>query len=387
MTGHRRRARRELLAELEPLHARVRAATAARRPVPVFYPIWRGPWMTINADTYVHDLLALCGAANVFADRAERYPTVTLDEMAAHRPEVILLPDEPFRFRRAHLADFAAYPDVPAVRGRAHPSGRRQAVHLARAAAGATRCARCPRSSRSPVPEACPRCGFTDVTGERCPRCGVFVTAFRASLEAMRRGPVPRGRRDPAATPPPQRPRPRHPRGPRPRRALRRWRRPRPRGRPGEPPTHVPRLGRRAGRAGRHQRAADLADARRLLLLGQDAHAAVRARRDRARGRSLRLPRHGRELLVGFARGVGVVLLPVLLLSVLPTVYSAPAAGAALAVDAAVDARSAPDAGGDGGRAALPPQPHVVAWHPLLVPRPRPGLRAALRRGQRAQLR
>jgi len=112
----------EILAELEPLQARVRAAaTAGRRPVPVFYPIWRGPWMTINADTYVHDLLAVCGAASIFADRPERYPTVTLDEVAALRPEVILLPDEPFRFRRAHVADFDAYPDVPAVRdGRIH---------------------------------------------------------------------------------------------------------------------------------------------------------------------------------------------------------------------------------------------------------------------------
>jgi ABC-type Fe3+-hydroxamate transport system substrate-binding protein len=110
-----------LLAELEPLHARVRAASARRRPVPVFYPIWRDPWMTIGRDTYIHDLLAVCGAANVFADRAERYPTITLDEMAARRPEVILLPDEPFRFRRAHLADFAPHTDVPAVRdGRLH---------------------------------------------------------------------------------------------------------------------------------------------------------------------------------------------------------------------------------------------------------------------------
>ena len=89
--------------------------------MPVFYPIWREPWMTIGPDTYIHDLLAVCGAANVFADRAERYPTVTLDEMAARRPEVIVLPDEPFRFRRAHLADFAPYTDVPAVRaGRLH---------------------------------------------------------------------------------------------------------------------------------------------------------------------------------------------------------------------------------------------------------------------------
>ena len=110
-----------ILADLEPLHARVRATTARRRPVPIFYPIWRTPWMTVNADTYIHDLLAVCGAANVFGDRPARYPTVTLDEVAARRPEVIVLPDEPFRFRRAHLQDFAPYADVPAVRaGRIH---------------------------------------------------------------------------------------------------------------------------------------------------------------------------------------------------------------------------------------------------------------------------
>lgn len=107
--------------ELEALHAGVQAAWGARAPVRVFYPIWRNPYMTIGRDTYIHDMLRVCGGANVFADRQERYPTITLDEMAGHRPEVILLPDEPFRFRRAHLEDFAPYRDVPAVRdGRIH---------------------------------------------------------------------------------------------------------------------------------------------------------------------------------------------------------------------------------------------------------------------------
>ena len=119
VTGAREGAR-VLLDTLEPLYAAVRARTAARPPVSVFYPIWREPWMTIGADTYVHDLLATCGGANVFADRT-RYPTTTLEEVAARRPEVILLPDEPFRFRRVHLRDFDAYPAVPAVRdGRVH---------------------------------------------------------------------------------------------------------------------------------------------------------------------------------------------------------------------------------------------------------------------------
>jgi ABC-type Fe3+-hydroxamate transport system substrate-binding protein len=110
-----------LVGELRRLHADVAARSAGRTPVPVFYAIWRGPYMTIGPDTYIHDVLRVCGAANVFADRPERYPTVTLDEVAARRPEVIVLPDEPFRFRRVHLADFAPYGDVPAVRdGRIH---------------------------------------------------------------------------------------------------------------------------------------------------------------------------------------------------------------------------------------------------------------------------
>lgn len=110
-------AARTLLDELEPLHAAVRARLAGRRPMPCFYPIWREPWMTIGHDTYIHDLLATCAGANVFAD-CTRYPTIVLDEVAARAPEVVLLPDEPFRFRRAHLRDFDAYPAMPAVRDR-----------------------------------------------------------------------------------------------------------------------------------------------------------------------------------------------------------------------------------------------------------------------------
>ena len=101
---------------LDELYGRAQRDAAARPPVRVFYPIWRDPYMTINHDTYIHDMLRVCGGANVFADRAERYPTVTLDEMAGREPQVIVLPDEPFRFRRAHLADFAPYAAVPAVR-------------------------------------------------------------------------------------------------------------------------------------------------------------------------------------------------------------------------------------------------------------------------------
>jgi ABC-type Fe3+-hydroxamate transport system substrate-binding protein len=77
--------------------------------------------MTVNGDTYVHDMLSVCGGDNVFAGVPKRYPEVTLAEIAGARPDVILLPDEPYRFRRAHFADFAPHPEIPAVRdGRLH---------------------------------------------------------------------------------------------------------------------------------------------------------------------------------------------------------------------------------------------------------------------------
>src|SRR5262249_36212420 len=87
----------------------------------VFCPIWRKPYMTINRDTYIHDVLATCGGDNVFGELPARYPEVTPDDDARARPDVILLPDEPYRFRRAHLIDFAEHPEIPALRdGRVH---------------------------------------------------------------------------------------------------------------------------------------------------------------------------------------------------------------------------------------------------------------------------
>ena len=102
--------------ELDTLLARVEAEAVPRAPVPVFYAIWRDPWMSVNRDTYIHDVLRVCGGANVCADLPERYPTVALADVAARRPDVILLPDEPYRFRRVHVAEFAPFTDVPAVR-------------------------------------------------------------------------------------------------------------------------------------------------------------------------------------------------------------------------------------------------------------------------------
>jgi len=107
--------------DVAPIEAAV-ARCAPSKAVRVFVPIWRDPWMTFDGGAFASDLLDLVGAVNVFADRPRRYPLaadlgkrkalegdrvkgrdtryprVTLEEVAARQPELILLPDEPYEF-------------------------------------------------------------------------------------------------------------------------------------------------------------------------------------------------------------------------------------------------------------------------------------------------
>jgi ABC-type Fe3+-hydroxamate transport system substrate-binding protein len=92
------------------------AAIGAARPVRYFCLIWRKPWMAFNVDTYAHDMLRAAGGANVCATEAERYPTVTLEAIAATAPEIVLLPDEPYRFTEKDRPALAPLADTPALR-------------------------------------------------------------------------------------------------------------------------------------------------------------------------------------------------------------------------------------------------------------------------------
>jgi ABC-type Fe3+-hydroxamate transport system substrate-binding protein len=103
-----------------------------------FVPIWMDPLMTLNAETFGSDVLAHAGIANVFGDRQRlyplaadlgksapqdaggrdvRYPRITLDEVAARKPEAILLPDEPHAFTTDDEAQLtAALPGARVIR-------------------------------------------------------------------------------------------------------------------------------------------------------------------------------------------------------------------------------------------------------------------------------
>ncbi len=93
------------------------AALAERRPIRVAYLIWRsgdgGPYMSVGGDTFISDVLRRASLRNVFEGRT-RYPEATAAEIAAARPEAVLLSSEPFPFGEAHIAEVEAAAGVPA---------------------------------------------------------------------------------------------------------------------------------------------------------------------------------------------------------------------------------------------------------------------------------
>lgn len=130
---------KELVSWAYRTHTEAESRRRSKSPVRAFAPIWMRPLMTIHGDTFISDFLDLAGAHNVFADRPRRYPLaadlglapplpperiqdhdtryprITLEEIEARKPEIILLPDEPHPFTEAD-ADVFRTLDVPAAK-------------------------------------------------------------------------------------------------------------------------------------------------------------------------------------------------------------------------------------------------------------------------------
>jgi ABC-type Fe3+-hydroxamate transport system substrate-binding protein len=76
-------------------------------------PIWRRPWMVLGRDTFAGDVLARLGVDNVYAGHAERYPKIALDDLLGAGPELVVLPDEPYRFTAGDGPE--CFPGLPAA--------------------------------------------------------------------------------------------------------------------------------------------------------------------------------------------------------------------------------------------------------------------------------
>ncbi len=89
------------------------ALPAPERVRTAVVPVWRRPWVVLGRDTFAGDVLARLGVRNGWADDAERYPRPSLDELRARTPDLVVLPDEPYRFTADDGPE--AFPGVPAA--------------------------------------------------------------------------------------------------------------------------------------------------------------------------------------------------------------------------------------------------------------------------------
>ncbi|MET8858969.1 helical backbone metal receptor [Streptomyces sp. NPDC004579] len=85
------------------------AAPDGRRTAIV--PVWRRPWMVLGRDTFAGDVLARLGVDNAYAHHAERYPRVPVAELTASGADLVVLPDEPYRFTADDGPE--AFPGLP----------------------------------------------------------------------------------------------------------------------------------------------------------------------------------------------------------------------------------------------------------------------------------
>ncbi len=69
------------------------------------YLIWKNPYMTINKNTFINNMMNHIGLHNVM-DTVSEYPEVSRKEISVINPELILLSSEPFPFKEEHIAEF-----------------------------------------------------------------------------------------------------------------------------------------------------------------------------------------------------------------------------------------------------------------------------------------
>jgi len=71
------------------------------------YLIWKDPWMTVGPRTYIADLLRHAGGVLSLEEKngeGPDYPATDESAIVACAPDVLILPDEPYRFRERDAA-------------------------------------------------------------------------------------------------------------------------------------------------------------------------------------------------------------------------------------------------------------------------------------------
>lgn len=69
----------------------------------VLYFMWNNPLMVAGENTYINNILTLCGLSNIAPNKAQRYPELSAEELKKLNPDIVFLSSEPFPFSTKEL--------------------------------------------------------------------------------------------------------------------------------------------------------------------------------------------------------------------------------------------------------------------------------------------
>ena len=84
----------QAFARLHPLHPAIKTA----------YLIWKDPYMSVGADSFIHDMMQRLGLQNCFA-HTSRYPEVSIRDLQQADCQLLLLSSEPYPFKQKHITE------------------------------------------------------------------------------------------------------------------------------------------------------------------------------------------------------------------------------------------------------------------------------------------
>ena len=90
-------------------------STAGLPPIRVFYLVASDPPMTVGPATFIDQLLGLAAARNVFQDADTRWPSVSLEQILARDPDVLVLPTGSSADAAARLRTLPGWRDLRAL--------------------------------------------------------------------------------------------------------------------------------------------------------------------------------------------------------------------------------------------------------------------------------
>jgi ABC-type Fe3+-hydroxamate transport system substrate-binding protein len=75
------------------------------KKISVAYFIWNEPWMVACRNTFIDNMLTMCGLTNSFQHVSERYAVINEQQLIENQPDVIFLSSEPYPFKEKHILE------------------------------------------------------------------------------------------------------------------------------------------------------------------------------------------------------------------------------------------------------------------------------------------